>query len=339
MAINIHEIIDRNEWEQFVVNYPQKSFLESWGWGEFNRLMGDKIFRLGIFRDQVLKGVALIVKVTAKRGNFLFCPHGPLLDWQDESSFEKLINYLKILGKDEQVSFIRISPFIINNLVNRELFKKYGFRAAPIHMHSELSWMLDITPNEEILFKNFRKTHRNLIRKAEKEGITVVQNNTVEGIKKYFEIQKDAVKKHGFVPFSEKYLINEFIGFIKDNQIVVWQANYHQEVISAALIVYYGGVGFYHHGASLLKYKHLPASYLLQWRAIKEAKARGCKLYNFWGIVNSTDEKHPWWGLSLFKKGFNGFEEDYLHAQDLILNWKYYITWMIETIRKKKRGL
>jgi len=80
--------------------------------------------------------------------------------------------------------------------------------------------------------------------------------------------------------------------------------------------------------------------YLLQWEAIKEAKHRGCKIYDFWGF---TDPKlypqHPWAGPTLFKMGFGGQSYEYLKTQDLPLSIKYWLIFIFEQIRKLKRHL
>ena len=62
------------------------TFLQSWNWGEFHRLMGDKFWRLGIYNyeagsmnhEACLAGAALVIKIFARRGTFLFTPHGPI---------------------------------------------------------------------------------------------------------------------------------------------------------------------------------------------------------------------------------------------------------------------
>ena len=94
------------------------------------------------------------------------------------------------------------------------------------------------------------------------------------------------------------------------------------------------------------EYNRVPVSYLIQWEAIKEAAKRGCKKYNFWGIAPDIHEKsdikkskHPWAGLSLFKMGFGGERKDYVKTQDMPCSFLYAITYIIEKIRKKKRGL
>jgi lipid II:glycine glycyltransferase (peptidoglycan interpeptide bridge formation enzyme) len=104
------------------------------------------------------------------------------------------------------------------------------------------------------------------------------------------------------------------------------------------MIVYTNNSAFYHHGASIRKYSNITASELLQWIAIKEAKQNGLSYYNFWGIVREKEKNHPWAGLSKFKKGFGGFEEEYLHAQDYVLRVKYWLNYLIEITRKIKRG-
>ena len=72
-------IESREQWEQFLLTCAERSFLQSWNWGEFQQAMREKIWRFGIFNGEELIGAALVVKVAAKRGTFLLVPHGPVL--------------------------------------------------------------------------------------------------------------------------------------------------------------------------------------------------------------------------------------------------------------------
>ena len=108
--------------------------------------------------------------------------------------------------------------------------------------------------------------------------------------------------------------------------------------------MFWNYIGFYHHGASSLKYPKIPASYLLMWKAIEEAKERGCKKFNFWGTapISETggyDKKHPWAGLTLFKMGFGGHSKKYTKTQDFIISPRYWLSFIFEKMRKIKRGL
>ncbi|MBU4368136.1 peptidoglycan bridge formation glycyltransferase FemA/FemB family protein, partial [Patescibacteria group bacterium] len=286
-------------------------------------------------------GVALIIKVSAKRGKFLFCPHGPIKSQKSkvksQKFFEVIFNYLRDLAIKEKVDFIRISPLLENTPENLEIFRSYGFRSAPIHMmHPEIAWLLGISKSEEEIFYGMRKTTRNLIRRAEREGVEITESKKTGSIGEFYKLHEQTVNRHGFVPFSKAYLKKQFEVFSPENQISVFFAKRKSAILSAAIIVFYGHSAFYHHGAS--RASKIPTSHLLIWEAIKEAKKRGCEIFNFWGIAPSGVRNHPWAGLTFFKTGFGGYKKEYLHAQDLVIEPKYWLNYLIEKIRRFSRG-
>ena len=110
--------------------------------------------------------------------------------------------------------------------------------------------------------------------------------------------------------------------------------------MAAALVIFWSGIAFYHQGASLGEYAKHSVPYLIQWEVIKEAKRRGCKLYDFWGFTDPKKyPKHPWAGPTLFKMGFGGKPYEYVKTLDYVLSWKYWPTAVFETIRTKRRHL
>jgi lipid II:glycine glycyltransferase (peptidoglycan interpeptide bridge formation enzyme) len=358
--MEIKEIKDKKIWEEFLEKCKEKTFLQSFNWGEFNKIMGNKIWRLGIyeipnskFQIPNLLGVALVIKISAKRGTFLFVPHGPIMKFDVGSSkLEVLRNFLKKLkelAKEEKCDFIRIAPILEKNEENERIFKELGFREAPIHIHPEITWELDISKSEDEILKGMRKTTRYLIRQALKnKEIEILKSERIEDLEEFNNIYQETAKRHRFVPFSFDYLKNEFLAFKDDKQILIILGKYRGQVLSGGIFVFWQKIGFYHHGASLQKYSKIPVSYLMIWEAIREAKNRGCQKFNFWGIapISSNIEpqtsnfwKHPWAGLTLFKMGFGGEKREYVKTQDFPISKKYWICYLIEKIRKKKRGL
>ncbi|HRF41316.1 MAG TPA: peptidoglycan bridge formation glycyltransferase FemA/FemB family protein, partial [Saprospiraceae bacterium] len=47
-------------------------------------------------------------------------------------------------------------------------------------------------------------------------------------------------------------------------------------------------------------------NYLLQWEAMRWAKAHGCTRYDLWGAPDIFDESDGMWGVYQFKRGFRG---------------------------------
>jgi lipid II:glycine glycyltransferase (peptidoglycan interpeptide bridge formation enzyme) len=336
----ISEINERNIWEGFVAEQAPDSFLQSWNWGMFNANTGEKIWRFGFFEGESLCGAALVIKVQAKRGTFLFIPHGPVLskDIDRGQALRDLKDRLVDLAQEEHAAFIRISPIFEKNDENLGLFRALAFKDAPIHMmHPEKTWLLDLDKDDETLMREMKKNHRNLIRRAIKDGVTIEQSDSEEALRAFYAIHMETVERHNFIPFSYDYISKELEAFKPDKEISIFNARYQGVIISSAIIVFYGDEAFYHHGASSSKHARVPSSYLALWEAMREAKRRGIKKFNFYGIVDDN-HKHPWFGLSQFKKGFGGYELNLVHCQDLPLGWRYFLTKAIETFRKIKRG-
>ncbi len=354
--LSIKPIQNTTQWEDFILSQNEPPFLQSWHWGEFHQSLGDKIFRLGIFDNGEIIGAALVIRVLARRGTFLFLPYGPVivqsskLKTQNHNSKFKtflnlkfdvlkiLTNYLKNLAEKEKCCFVRVSLNWEKSGENIKIFKDLKFREAPIHLKPETTWLLDIAPDEEEILKEMRKTTRNLIRRGYRENIQIVKSERVEDLDEFYKIYQKTSERQNFVPFSKEYLKKEFNAFAGEKKIALFFAKHKGELLSAALFIFYGNQGFYHHSASLRDNSKIPTSYLLLWEAIKEAKKRNCKIFNFWGIAPPDKSKHPWQGLTLFKKGFGGYQKDLVRAQDLPINSCYWLNWAIETFRRIKRG-
>ena len=345
--MRIKEIENKEAWERFLAGCSEKTFLHSWNWGTFQEKLGSKVWRWGIYSASELVGVALVLKVKSKRGTFLFVPHGPIVKGPKAETLEVLLQELRNLGTGERARFIRIAPLWSRDKAHGDIFEDLGFRQAVLHTHPEVTWELDITPSSEELLSAMRKTTRYLIRQAERnKDLRIVQSIRADDIKLFETIYRETALRHTFVPFSHTYLESQFSIFQQNNEIALFLAQYQGKVIAAALVVFWQKSAFYHHGASLSQYARIPATYLLQWEAIKEAQKRGCRMYNFWGIAPDIKDKadiakskHPWAGLTLFKMGFGGVRKEYVQTQDFPLSPTYYLTYLFEKMRKARRRL
>ena len=342
MNIQTKEIKNKEIWEDFLLaQNNQRNFLQSWNWGETHHLCAQKIYRYGFYdSDNCLKGIALLIKQKAKRGSYLECPGGPIINWENSSYIKSFVDLLKTIGKAEKCSFARIRPQILKNQKNQHKLSRRGFIFAPMHLHAQDTWVLDITKEEETLLKQMRKTTRYLIKKAIREKVKIAQSDSEEDIKTLFALQKETARRHGFIPFPLSFFLAHFRSFSKDNQIKIFKAIWKKKTLSVAMIVFYGDRAVYHYSASKSAYSKIPASYLIQWEAIKEARKRDCRIYDFWGIApENAGSKHRFAGVTLFKKGFGGYPISYLPAHDLPLKSTYWPIYIFESVRRIYRRL
>jgi len=197
---------------------------------------------------------------------------------------------------------------------------------------------LDITKSEEQLLAEMRKTTRYLIRKAERDNVIIEKRTDEKAVDDFWKIYQETAKRENFVPFSKNYIKNEFEAFNKTGSALFFFGKIETgPVVAAALIIFTKSTAFYHQGASI--HTKVPVTYLLQWEAIKEAKKRGCQLYNFWGTLLPGRTPKSWSGLTLFKQGFGGHQIDYLPTQDYIISKKYCLTYFWEKFLAWRRGV
>lgn len=339
---SFRNIIDEKVWDAFIDRADPNTFLSSWAWSDVEEDLGRGVHRIGIFDGERQIGAFLAVAHRARRGRILICPHGPVLEAGVSLNTDILRSVrekLRRIGDEERCVCARMCPLIFDSAENRSLFASCGFRRAPLHAYSELSWVLDITSTEDVLLKNMRKNTRYGIRKAEKDGIEVSSSENPDDLPLFWDLYLETAQRHHFVVYPKELIESEFKRFAARSRARWYFARFRGEVVSAALITYSATTAFYHHGASLHAASSITSSEALQWRIIQDAKARGLKRYNFWGVVPDDENAHPWAGLSRFKKGFGGSAEAYLHAQDVPLSTWYWMLWAIELLRKWKRHL
>ncbi len=341
MNLIFKEIITRQQWEAFIQTQPQANFLQSYDWGVFHQSLGKKVFFLGVYEKGHQIGACLTIKEIAKRGTALFIYGGPLICWQTDY-LNSLFDYLVILAKKEGCSFIRFRPAVLNSVENLIVLAKSShlIKRAPMYLTCELTTQLDLTLSLDQLLKNMRKNTRRIIKNQDKFGIRMVKSPQLSSFNKFFQFHLDLAKRQKFVPFKYQFLKKEFEAFQKDNQVLLIESWHDQKLIASAFVIFYNQEASYHYGVSSPENFKYQGSYFCQWEAIKEAKKRKLKRYNFWGIAPKEKTKHRFYNLSIFKRGFGGQEWDYLPTHDLIIKpLRYAFVFLVETVRKKVRSL
>ena len=89
----------------------------------------------------------------------------------------------------------------------------------------------------------------------------------------------------------------------------------------------------YLYGCSSNKKRNLMPNFLLQWTAMKDAKAYGSRYYDMYGMPPTDDPSHPMHGLYLFKTGFGGRNVHRAGSYDVPLKGIYKLCVLAEGAR------
>ena len=340
MKYTVKTVENQTEWDEFVTAHPDANFLQSWDFYEFYFSRGFDIVRRGIYdENNQLVGVYAGEVEPAKRGRHLAIAGGPIFDWTNQEVKSLIFDDMKLQAKKLKCTFVRVRPQLQNTPENAKIFQQLGFRKAPMYLSVEFAGVLNLENSEEEILKNMRQRLRRALRKAEKNQIIIEKTSDPKAIHDFYQIELQTAKRHDFYAFSEDFLTKQFAAFAKNNEAVLYIAKLNGEILAENFMIFYGNEASYHYGVSSelgTKYSGAP---LLHMEAMRDARKRGIKRYNFWGIVDENDTKHRFYGVSVFKRGFGVEELKYLEARDLVLDKiSYYTkTLPIETLRRKVR--
>ena len=340
MKYTVKTVEKQTEWDKFVTAHQDANFLQSWDFYEFYFSRGFDIVRRGIYdENNQLVGVYAGEVEPAKRGCHLAVAGGPIFDWTNQEVKKLIFSDMKLQAKKLKCTFVRVRPQLKNTPENAKIFQQLGFRKAPMYLSVEFAGVLNLENSEEEILKNMRQRLRRALRKADKNQITIEKTSDPKAIHDFYQIELQTAKRHDFYAFSEDFLTKQFAAFAKNDEAVLYIAKLGGEILAENFMIFYGNEASYHYGVSSelgTKYSGAP---LLHMEAMRDARKRGIKRYNFWGIVDENDTKHRFYGVSVFKRGFGVEELKYLEARDLVLDKiSYYTkTLPIETLRRKVR--
>jgi len=287
------------------------SFLQSHEWEKFQNSVGRTTFRVS---------GKLVIKNNLPFGkNYLYAPR-PYFN--NESELKKFIIESQEVARSEKSIFLRLEPDMFENF-NIENSLEIGNWKLEISkcIQPQDTLLLNLKQSEEDMQKNMHQKTRYNIRLAEKHGITIKKSIDPKDIDTFFELAQKTSARDNFSYHEKAYykqmlkilgehnmvqlLIAYTISKSKNNKITIKQNDNKLEIpTAAAIILYYKDTAIYLHGASDHNYRNLMSPYLLQWEAIKEAKKRGCKSYDFYGVAPEGAEHHAWAGVTRFKTGF-----------------------------------
>lgn len=296
-------------------NFNHRNLWQHPLWAKFQESIGRKIWYF-----EVDGAMALVVRHPLPLGLcWLEIPRGPL--FEDEKSLNLILQKIKALAQKEKAIFARLSSY-------KELTAyRLALTAALVDHHPQTSLILDLTLSEDQILAQMKPKGRYNIKVAQKNGVSVEELKNVED---FYSILKQTGNRDGFGIHSQRYYQKMLDSLGSQAQLLV--AKQEDKVIAGGIFVYLDEWGIYYYGASDHAYRKSMAPYLIQWEAIKEAKKRGCKFYDFLGIAPEDGKNHAWAGVTDFKKKFGGQVVNYPQAQDLVIRPFWY--WLYK-LRKK----
>jgi peptidoglycan pentaglycine glycine transferase (the first glycine) len=277
---------------------------------------------------------ALILQRTLPIGGFaerlrvLYVPKGPILDWDNAPLRITVLDDLQALARQSGAIFIKIDPDVhlgegvpgqpgsqeepIGLEVTTDL-KDRGWRFSDEQIQFRNTVLIDLSPSEEEMLGRMKQKTRYNIRLAERKGVSIRVGTPADWGLLYHMYAKTSLRD-GFVIRSEEYYRTVWNTFSCNPptpnasvpMIEPLIAEVAGEPVAAVIVYRFAGKAWYLSGMSGDSHREKMPNYLLQWEAMRRAKAAGCFFYDLWGAPEAFNEMDPLWGVFRFKEGLGG---------------------------------
>lgn len=273
-----------------------KSFLERCGWQsvELNRVSGRPqyifIWHFPLTSLSLLRGYGLVAPIP--------------LDKVDK------------LAKVHRSYSIRIEPSIYAetdeaNKLSKQLLG-FGYKKDDWCHFPSKTTVVDLSGSLSRIFTNFKQKTRNILRKAEKQRVSILILSGRKLLKEesvfnnFFNLLNKTCKRLGIFLYRRQWLINLIKSYNSDCFLVSTTEN--KRMLAVSFFITTGKRAYYIYSASTAEGKKMALPTLIIWEAIKKAKEIGCRSFDLEGIY---DERYyqatkQWKGFTKFKLGFGG---------------------------------
>ncbi|GAC1566562.1 MAG: hypothetical protein NVS3B14_09920 [Ktedonobacteraceae bacterium] len=200
MPITIQEIADRKQWNAFLTDQPRGHLLQSFEWGELNKYLGARIYRLGALENGRMVGAMSLtvspvpISLPGLRWNWLYSSRGPTVETPTSPALPALVECVQKIAKAEHAVVLRLEPNIADDDPNEnawiDAYHALGFPTNPNAVHGRRSWVLDIRPAAERLLADFKMTWRQNVRVAERKGVVIREATGDADFDAYYDLLK-----------------------------------------------------------------------------------------------------------------------------------------------------
>jgi lipid II:glycine glycyltransferase (peptidoglycan interpeptide bridge formation enzyme) len=322
-------IVSLPDWNQFLSFHPNAHLLQTGEWGELKSAFGWKPVR--IISGNI--GAQILFRKLALGFTVAYIPKLAVSSRQP-AVVQELWREIDSACKQNHAIFLKLEPDLWQGSESDQLsITNHQLRTSPHNIQPPRTILVDIKGFEEEILARMKQKTRYNIRLADKKGVTVRAWDDIEA---FHQMMLLTGKRDGFGVHSCEYYRRVYELLHPQQMGELLLAEYEDKPLAALFVARNGDRAYYLYGASTDEERNRMPTYLLQWEAMKWAKARGCQEYDLWGVPDEEEEtleanfetrRDGLWGVYRFKRGFGGELKRAVQAMDKVYNpllyWAY----------------
>ncbi len=293
------------EWDSFLLQFPHAHILQTTAWGELKSAFGWQPARMVAGQS----GAQLLFRRLLPGLTLAYLPKGPLgADW------ESLWPEVDRLCRRRRAIFLKVETDLWQEQADShwEGQPAPGFRLSPHGVQPRRTLVVDLRGAEDQILGRMKQKTRYNIRLAQKKGISICQS---QDVRTFHQMMQATGVRDSFGVHTLAYYQRAYDLFAPGGQCALLFAAFDGQPLAGLMVFAQGPRAWYFYGASTEAERNRMPTYLLQWEAMRWARAKGCSSYDLWGVpdvdeavleAEFSNRADGLWGVYRFKRGFGG---------------------------------
>jgi lipid II:glycine glycyltransferase (peptidoglycan interpeptide bridge formation enzyme) len=324
-------ITEPTSWNATLRALPYAHVLQTWEWGEFKRVTtGWQPLRLAFKDGDTVVAMASVGVRRVGPLKVMYVSKGPALPYDEPTLCAEVLGSLETLVRQQRAIWLKIDPDVItatgvpgdaNDTPSptgeafTQVLHSRGWHFSPDQVQFRNTIGIDLTPDEDALLAQMSQNTRRKVRTAEKKGVTV-RGATLADLPILYDLYRVTGERDHFLIRPPAYYELAWRSFMEAGLAHALIAEFEGKPIAHVILFHFGRKCWYFYGASSNEERERMPNYLLQWEAMRWAKAQGYAVYDMWGAPDMFDESDSLWGVYEFKRGFRGTVTRHIGAWD-----------------------
>lgn len=333
--MNVEPITDGARWNDTLRQMPTAHVLQTWEWAQFKRATtGWQAQHLSYQEGGSPFAMASILTRKVGPLTVMYVPKGPALDYGDSERVQAVLADLMQRARQQRAVWLKVDPDVVaatgvpgedeaatdpTGSAVATLLQNTGWRASKDQVQFPNTIQLDLTADEDTLLMAMSGNTRRKVRTAQKKDVTVRPATTAD-LPTLYDLYRVTGARDAFLIRPPEYYRKAWRDFMEAGLAHALIAEHAGRAIAHVILFHFGQTCWYFYGASANEERQRMPNYLLQWEAMRWAKAQGYRVYDLWGAPTTFDESDPLWGVFQFKRGFRGQVIRHIGAWDYAPN-------------------
>ncbi len=168
--------------------------------------------------------------------------------------------------------------------VGGEYFDDDSLTAGGYQLQPTRTYRVDLSGGEDAVWQRLKPAMRNKVRKAEKHGVTVVEDTSETFARDFSDMLRSVFNRQGKAPSYDQRRIETVVRVLgRSGRLSALTAKRDNERLASVILLHDARTAYFWAGASYPSAYPFGANDIIQWRALQLAMSRGLECYDACG--------------------------------------------------------